>query len=108
MASPQTLCPKCAFSPIAQGAEKCPRCNEVFAFNPLYKRAQRLMVDKQRGLDFEATLRGGLTGAVHAEKRSHRRKGMIWPGTSCAVRFPAALRPISIPFVAAAPSPEKT
>ena len=66
MASPETLCPKCAFSPIPQGAEKCPRCNEVFAFNPLYKRAQRMMVDPQKGLDFEATLRGSLTGAVSA------------------------------------------
>ncbi len=66
MPSPETLCPKCAFSPIPQGAEKCPRCNEVFAFNPLYKRAQAMMVDKRVGLDFEATLRGALTGAVSA------------------------------------------
>ena len=66
MANPETLCPKCAFSPIPAGAEKCPRCNEVFAFNPLYKRAQRLMVDKREGLDFEATLRGALTGALSA------------------------------------------
>ncbi len=66
MANPETLCPKCAFSPIPRGAEKCPRCNEVFAFNPLYKRTQRLMVDPQQGLDFEATLRGSLTGAVSA------------------------------------------
>jgi hypothetical protein len=66
MASPETLCPKCAFSPIPQGAEKCPRCNEVFAFNPLYMRAQKMMVDQRKGLDFEATLRGGLTGAVSA------------------------------------------
>ncbi len=66
MAGPETLCPKCAFSPIPAGAEKCPRCNEVFAFNPLYKRAQRMMVDKHKGLDFEATLRGALTGAVSA------------------------------------------
>lgn len=64
--APETLCPKCAFSPIPAGAEKCPRCNEVFAFNPLYKRAQKMMVDKRVGLDFEATLRGALTGAVSA------------------------------------------
>ena len=64
--APQTLCPKCAFSPIAPGAEKCPRCNEIFAFNPLYKRAQKMMIDPREGLDFEATLRGALTGAVSA------------------------------------------
>ena len=63
MGWPETLCPKCAFSPIPAGAAKCPRCNEVFAFNPLYLRAQK---ERNKGLDFEATLRGALTGAVSA------------------------------------------
>ncbi len=79
MGAPETLCPKCAFSPIPQGAEKCPRCNDVFAFNPLYKRAQAMMVDKRVGLDFEATLRGALTGAVSAH-----------PGPAAAVLAMAA------------------
>lgn len=66
MANPETLCPKCSFSPIPPGAEQCPRCHEVFAFNPLYLRSKKVMVDEQQGLDFEATLMGGLTGAVSA------------------------------------------
>lgn len=66
MAKAETLCPKCGFSPIPEGTEKCPRCGENFAFHPLYKAAQRKMLGKLDAIDTEATLMGGLTGAVTA------------------------------------------
>ena len=66
MATPETLCPKCGFTPIPDRAEVCPKCGEVFSFNPLHKAAQRKAIGKLEPLDFEATLRGGLTGAVSA------------------------------------------
>jgi hypothetical protein len=44
----------------------CPRCGEVFSFNPLYKAAQRQGINRLEAIDMEATLRGGLTGAVSA------------------------------------------
>lgn len=66
MASPETLCPKCGFTPIPERAEACPKCGDVFSFNPLYKAAQRRMIGKHEALDYESTTRGGLTGAVSA------------------------------------------
>ncbi len=66
MATPETLCPKCGFTPIPDRAEVCPKCAEVFSFNPLYKAAQRKMIGKYEALEVTATLRGGLTGAVSA------------------------------------------
>ncbi|MFL5346452.1 MAG: zinc ribbon domain-containing protein [Hyalangium sp.] len=65
---PETLCPSCGHSPIPAGTEACPKCGEPFGFLPMYKRAQRKMVDKQRDHeDIEQTVFGGnLTGEVSA------------------------------------------
>jgi len=79
---PETLCPSCGHSPIPHGAESCPRCHEPFDFLQMYKRGQRLRVDKQRDRDDgEATVFGGnLTGAVSAH-----------PGPIAAVFFLGAV-----------------
>lgn len=65
---PETLCPSCGHSPIPAGTEACPKCGEPFSFLPMYKRAQRKMVDKRRDHeDMEQTVFGGnLTGEVSA------------------------------------------
>ncbi|MCC6334053.1 MAG: zinc ribbon domain-containing protein [Myxococcales bacterium] len=54
MAQPETLCPSCGFSPIAEGAEKCPKCGKAFS----YERVEYTNVT--------ATRAGGLTGSVTA------------------------------------------
>jgi hypothetical protein len=79
---PETLCPNCGHSPIPYGAETCPKCREPFDFLQMYKRGQRLRVDKQRDQDEgEATVFGGnLTGEVSAH-----------PGPIAAVFFVGAL-----------------
>ncbi|MEW5742430.1 MAG: zinc ribbon domain-containing protein [Myxococcota bacterium] len=51
---PETLCPSCGFSPIPEGAEKCPKCGKAFA----YERVEYTNVT--------ATRAGGLTGSVTA------------------------------------------
>jgi hypothetical protein len=65
---PETLCPSCGHSPIPHGAEACPACHEPFDFLQMYKRGQRMRVDKQRDHeDGEQTMFGGnLTGEVTA------------------------------------------
>jgi hypothetical protein len=65
---PETLCPRCGYSPIPAGTEACPKCGEPFSFLPMYKRAQRKMVDKRRDHeDIEQTVFGGnLTGEISA------------------------------------------
>ena len=79
---PETLCPNCGHSPIPYGAETCPKCHEPFDFLQMYKRGQRLRVDKQRDHDDgESTVFGGnLTGEVSAH-----------PGPIAAVFFVGAL-----------------
>ena len=79
---PETLCPSCGHSPIPQGAESCPKCHEPFDFLQMYKRGQRMRVDKQRDAeDGEQTVFGGnLTGAVSAH-----------PGPIAAVFFLGAV-----------------
>lgn len=54
MSQPETLCPSCGFSPIPEGAERCPKCNKAFA----YERVEYTNVT--------ATRAGGLTGSVTA------------------------------------------
>lgn len=66
MAEPQTLCPKCGFSPIPDRAETCPKCGENFSFHPLWKVAQRKMMSKTDSIEMESTTFGGLTGEVSA------------------------------------------
>jgi hypothetical protein len=65
---PETLCPSCGHSPIPRGAEACPKCHEPFDFLQMYKRGQRLRVDKHRDQDeAEQTVFGGnITGEVSA------------------------------------------
>lgn len=50
----QTACPFCAFSPIAAGAEACPRCR------------RRFVDDVRDDTSVTATRAGGITGAVTA------------------------------------------
>lgn len=54
MASTETICPHCGFSPIAEGAESCPRCRK------------RFVDDKPEATFVTATRAGGLTGSVTA------------------------------------------
>ncbi|MBI3181559.1 MAG: zinc ribbon domain-containing protein [Myxococcales bacterium] len=68
MAKPETLCPNCGHSPIAAGAEACPKCGEPFAFLPMHKRAKGRPLDRLRdSVDSEPTAMGGsVTGSVFA------------------------------------------
>ncbi len=50
----ETACPKCTFTPIPEFAERCPKCNHLFA----YDRVDYTNVTRTRA--------GGLTGAVTA------------------------------------------
>lgn len=65
---PKTLCPSCGYSPIPHGAEACPSCHEPFDYLQMYKRGQRMRVDRLRDSeDMEQTVFGGnLTGEVTA------------------------------------------
>lgn len=54
MATPETICPSCGFSPIPEGAERCPKCHKAFS----YERVEYSTVT--------ATRAGGLTGSVTA------------------------------------------
>jgi hypothetical protein len=61
----QTLCPACGFTPIAAGAEQCPRCGEVFAFLQTHKRAQKAFIDRAReGDPPESTTFGGAVASA--------------------------------------------
>ncbi len=60
MAQPQTMCPKCGLSPLPEGVERCPRCQEDFG-GPLTVTQSRM------GLTLSRTLMGGgLQGEVTA------------------------------------------
>ncbi len=54
MARPETACPFCAFSPVAPGAEACPKCRRKF------------VAEVREDSEVTATRAGGLTGAVTA------------------------------------------
>ncbi|MBX5481449.1 MAG: zinc ribbon domain-containing protein [Myxococcaceae bacterium] len=63
----QTLCPACGHSPIPEGAEECPVCQEPFAFLPTHKKAKNRFIDRHASEESEATIFGGaVTGEVSA------------------------------------------